>query len=394
MRSGTRPKAFAHDFAFCVLADASCRHSAHGRGAAAHEGHDHANETKAPLQAGSTPRLEAASGPFALVALLRQDELVIYLDRFDTNAPITAAAVTVETPDGSVTAEPRDGVYRVAAPWARSGSHDLIFTVTAENDTEILSGTLMVAPREPEQGRTGGWSLLSPAMAQGLKEALGSGNTVLVAIVAFAAGVLATVLVRRGGPKLLAAIAGMLLLLAPEAAQSHDGHDHGVAQSRRSPPVTLHSALPTVRCSCRSPRSAFSAFAQCSPQAAAHSRTLELPGRIIPDPNASGFVQASVSGRLSPPTGGFPKLGTSVQAGDVLAFVTPPFQAIDVSDMRQKAGELDQQIDIVSKRVARYTPLATTGAINKVTLDEAILELNGLRERRAALDKIKVERSG
>ena len=204
-------------------------------GAAAHEGHDHANETKAPLQAGSTPRLEAASGPFALVALLRQDELVIYLDRFDTNAPITAATVTVETPDGSVTAEPRDGVYRVAAAWARSGSHDLIFTVTAENDTEILSGTLTVAPREPEPGRTGGWSLLSPAMAQGLKEALGSGNTVLVAIVAFAAGVLATVLVRRGGPKHLAAIAGMLLLLAPGAAQSHEGHDHGVAQSTPQP---------------------------------------------------------------------------------------------------------------------------------------------------------------
>ena len=75
----------------------------------------------------------------------------------------------------------------------------------------------------------------------------------------------------------------------------------------------------------------------------------------------------------------------------MLAFVTPPFQAIDVSDMRQKAGELDQQIGIVSKRIARYEPLANTGAINKVTLDEAVLELNGLRERRASLDKIKVE---
>ena len=126
-------------------------------------------------------------------------------------------------------------------------------------------------------------------------------------------------------------------------------------------------------------------------QAATHRKTLELPGRIIPDPNASGFVQASVSGRLSPPEGGFPKLGTTVKAGDVLAFVTPPFQAIDVSDMRQKAGELDQQIDIVEKRIARYELLAKTGAVPKVTLDEAVLELKGLRERRASLDKTRGE---
>ena len=126
-------------------------------------------------------------------------------------------------------------------------------------------------------------------------------------------------------------------------------------------------------------------------QASTHRKTLELPGRIIPDPNASGFVQASVSGRLSPPEGGFPRLGTAVKAGDVLAFVTPPFQAIDVSDMRQKAGELDQQISIVERRIARYESLAKTGAVPKVTLDEAILELKGLRERRASLDKTRGE---
>ena len=108
-----------------------------------------------------------------------------------------------------------------------------------------------------------------------------------------------------------------------------------------------------------------------------HRKTLELPGRIIPDPNASGFVQASVSGRLSAPKAGFPRLGTIVKAGDVLAFVTPPFQAIDVSDMRQKQGELDQQIGIVEKRILRYESLAKINAVPKVTLDEAILDSKG-----------------
>ena len=99
--------------------------------AAAHEGHDHAEQTKTVTLAGSTPRLEATSGPFELVALLRKGELVIYLDRFETNAPIAGAEVTVETPAGPVTASAKEGAYRLAAPWAQAGSHDLIFTVTA-----------------------------------------------------------------------------------------------------------------------------------------------------------------------------------------------------------------------------------------------------------------------
>ena len=36
----------------------------------------------------------------------------------------------------------------------------------------------------------------------------------------------------------------------------------------------------------------------------------------------------------------------------MLAYVTPPLQAIDVSDMRQRQGELDQQISIVERRLA------------------------------------------
>lgn len=39
-----------------------------------------------------------------------------------------------------------------------------------------------------------------------------------------------------------------------------------------------------------------------------HPFIVSLPGRIIPDPNASGVVQTSVAGRLSPPSGGFPGL--------------------------------------------------------------------------------------
>jgi RND family efflux transporter MFP subunit len=67
--------------------------------------------------------------------------------------------------------------------------------------------------------------------------------------------------------------------------------------------------------------------------------------------------------------------------------VTPPLQAIDVSDMRQRQGELDQQIAIVQRRLTRYETLAPAEAISRAQLEETRLELQGLKERRNALDR-------
>jgi hypothetical protein len=116
---------------------------------------------------------------------------------------------------------------------------------------------------------------------------------------------------------------------------------------------------------------------------------VELPGRVIPDPNASGYVQAAVSGRLSAPPSGFPRLGTQVRAGQVLAYVTPPLQAIDTSNIRQQAGDLDQQIAIIERRVVRLRALGEVAARSQ--LEETELELRGLRARRASLDQVRRE---
>jgi hypothetical protein len=350
-------------------------------GANAHEGRDHADQ-KAPAQAGSTPRLEAASGPFELLVLLRQGELVIYVDRFASNEPIVAAQVNVETPAGPQEAKAKDGTYRLAAPWAKEGSVDLIFTVTEGDTTEVLSGTLSVAGAKANAPR-GGWRVLSPAMSPlGL-----NGGTFIGALVILVSALFAAVRWRRG--KLFTVLLLLsALVIVPDLGRAHEGHD---GNEPRTPAGDNVQRLSDGSLFVPKPVQRILAIRTAMTGSSAHQKTLELPGRIIPDPNASGFVQASVSGRLSAPSGGFPKLGTAVKAGDVLAFVTPPFQAIDVSDMRQKGGELDQQISIVERRIARYEPLAKSGAVPKVTLDEAIIELKGLRERRASLDKTRGE---
>ena len=75
----------------------------------------------------------------------------------------------------------------------------------------------------------------------------------------------------------------------------------------------------------------------------------------------------------------------------MLAYVSTPFLAIDQSTMQQQQGDLDQQVSIVERRISRYETLAKTGAVAAVTLEEARLELEGLRNKRASLDRAKRE---
>jgi RND family efflux transporter MFP subunit len=200
------------------------------------------------------------------------------------------------------------------------------------------------------------------------------------------------VLARR---KLVPAVAllGILAAILTTTAFAHEGEDHGAAAVQAPMPGDRDLARRLSDGSLFVPKSTQRLLAIRTDVAtsALHRRTIELPGRIIPDPNASGYVQASTGGRVSAPTDGFPRLGTRVNKGDVLAYVTPPLQAIDVSDMRQRQGELDQQISIVERRIARYETLAQRGAVTQVQLDESKLELQGLKDQRSALDRARVE---
>src|SRR5262245_24482979 len=95
----------------------------------AHEGHEHGPAAPA-ARTDAAPRGEAASDAFELVAVAQGEALVFYLDRFSSNEPVRDAALTVETPGGSVTAEAAGGAYRIKAPWLGKPGHiDLIVTV-------------------------------------------------------------------------------------------------------------------------------------------------------------------------------------------------------------------------------------------------------------------------
>ncbi len=353
----------------------------------AHEGHDHG--APAPAAAPALPRAEGASEAFEMVIVAKGGELTIYLDRFATNEPVRDAAITLETPQGSVDAKRTpDGSYQLSSPWAeKPGRYDLIATVTHDGIADILALTLDIPSPANSSGAT------EPNSARQLAARLAPTGALLWPLATFLiGGVAGFAAARRKKALLTIMIIGAALALSSHNARAHEGEDHGTP-----PPATSAASrdvaqmLPDGNVFVPKSTQRILAIRTLKTQLASYRRTIELPGRIIADPNASGFVQAAVSGRLSPPEGGFPRLGTRVRKGDVLAYVTPPLQAIDISDMRQRQGELDQQISIVERRLARYETLAPSGAVARSQLEDTRLELQGLNARRVSLDKVRRE---
>jgi hypothetical protein len=100
--------------------------------------------------ASALPRVEAKSETFELVAEPRTGELVIVVDRFESNEPVLGAQLEVES--GSLKAvaafRAEQGDYAVTdaamlKALAAAGEHGLVFTLVAGKDSDLLDGTLV-----------------------------------------------------------------------------------------------------------------------------------------------------------------------------------------------------------------------------------------------------------
>jgi membrane fusion protein, heavy metal efflux system len=348
----------------------------------AHEGHDHG--APPPVSRTIAPRADAASGDFELVAIARGDRLEIYLDGFRDNAPIGGARLEIDSPDSLIAPkEEKPGYYAASAPFlGKSGRHDLAITVIAGDKVDILTATLVIpeASAARDASTTASISTRQP-LTSGF--VTGDKSLLLAAGIGFVAGALAVLLFGRRRPTSATAllvtlgIAGVLGATTPGNAQPEDAAPVAARDlAQRFADGALFVPKATQR---------ILALRTQFTESQEHFTAIELPGRVIPDPNASGMVQSSVGGRLSPPEGGFKPLGTPVKAGDVLAFVQPPLPAADVTTQQQQARELDQQISIIARKVERLRSIREV--IAQSQLEDSELELKGLRERRANLDR-------
>jgi membrane fusion protein, heavy metal efflux system len=107
--------------------------------------------------------------------------------------------------------------------------------------------------------------------------------------------------------------------------------------------------------------------------------TLELPGRVIMDPNAGGRVQAVHGGRLEPGPQGLPMPGQRVRAGEVLAYLRHHAEPVIQANQQAQLAELRAARTIAQQRVQRLEGLE--GTVPRKDIEAARTELQGLIAR-------------
>jgi cobalt-zinc-cadmium efflux system membrane fusion protein len=107
--------------------------------------------------------------------------------------------------------------------------------------------------------------------------------------------------------------------------------------------------------------------------------SLELPGRVVMDPNAGGRVQAVHGGRLEPGPRGLPVPGQRVRAGEVLAYLRHHADPIAQANQQAQVAELRANRTILQQRVQRLESLE--GTVPRKEIEAARAELQGLLAR-------------
>ncbi|MFL1461477.1 efflux RND transporter periplasmic adaptor subunit [Roseococcus sp. DSY-14] len=352
------------------------------RPAGAHEGHDHGAAPE-PVAA-AQPRAEAHSDLFEIVAILQPGgALTVTLDRYADNSPLDGS-VTL-TLDGQEVAAERQGIGLFVARHPlleRPGRLDLVFTVTAGEDMDLLTATLDVsAPTAASGTMVEALDLLRNSVVQ---IGIGVGLLVLGLLLGRAS-------VRRPLPPMVEEAptirpvealpsgkrrAAALLLVAVTAAGPAAAQQ--VLVTGEAPRRLQDGAIFVPK-----PSQRLLGVRTLLTENGEASAALRMIGTLVPDPNASGRVQASQNGRLEPGDAGFPTLGQRVERGQVLAYVTPTYSAAERGSLIQNAAELDAQITILEARVRRLTTLR--GTVAEREIQDAQAELAGARQRRTAI---------
>lgn len=118
--------------------------------------------------------------------------------------------------------------------------------------------------------------------------------------------------------------------------------------------------------------------------------TVEMPGRVIVDPNASGRVQAVHGGRIEPGPKGLPVAGQSVKRGEVLAYVRHHAEPYALGAQQAQLAELRAQRQLAEQRVQRLEGLE--GTVPRKEIEAVRTEAKSLAERERSISGSLVAR--
>ena len=197
---------------------------------------------------------------------------------------------------------------------------------------------------------------------------------------------------RNANPRLL--VFATLLALAAGGALGHGGEDHSqdskkatsVAPTTPLPPGATGASTAPQRLADGSlfvPKSLQRQLGLRTQQVKLGdlAATVELNGKVVPDPDTGGRVQATFAGSIIPGPKGMPTPGRKVVKGEVLAYLRPVGSAIERGNQKAQLAELEAQLAIADGRVKRFEQLE--GAVPQKEIDAARIERGALQKRRA-----------
>jgi hypothetical protein len=128
--------------------------------------------------ANAVPQVETFSELFELVGTVSTGEMMVLIDRYDTNEPVLNGKLEVEYGSSKATAtfQPGTGGYAVTdagllKALAAPGTHSLLFTFIAGDDSDLLEGTLTM-PAAPAHGDDHGHGHAWPWLTAGIAAVL------------------------------------------------------------------------------------------------------------------------------------------------------------------------------------------------------------------------------
>jgi len=350
--------------------------------ALAHEGHDHSAPEPVAVQSLSA-RGSASSELFEAVAVLEQEHLFVYLDRYASNEPVQGAKLEYEG-DGLIqmAKEEAIGMYVVELASAPVARLNFTLSIEAGGDFDLLAlqinpNLASAAPARPANARwmvwtagalgalmLGGalWSVhRRRALTQGTPRQLGLGASV-------------------------ALLAAMSLAHSEASAHGDEDHDHAPEPPVAQGPGGQNSGaqrLSDGSLLVPKPMQRQLGIRTVLLKHETLARSVVLSGQVIADPNSAGHIQAVQAGIILPGPQGMPRAGQKVAQGEVLAYLRPADSTIKRANRQAKLAELEALLTLAEARVTRY--LALEGSIPAKDLQAAEVDRAALKLRRKAI---------
>lgn len=367
----------------CALALAGMLGS--GRPAVAHNGVDHGNDAAAAaIHAISEPRFAVRSDRAEVVGIVAGDTIELFVDSPLDNTPIGDAHVELESDGrrfGATAVAP--GRYVVPADWLRPGrTHPLIVSVIAPTVQDLLTAELNIPPQD-----------------SGASAWPGNPGEYLPAIGVALLALYVLWLIRSGLPHVRAVrLAFDLTVIAVMATAGTLGLRSGAGAVH----AQLSAATPAAENLMQAPRRMpdGSVFVPKPAQHALGLRTApvtgatghagrRMPGTVVADPSASARILAPQAGTVSPPKGGFPRLGQRVETDEILAYLTPTVSAAERASREAELALLERDIFLTRQQIKRIElQSGHANQDNSVLLEVRATELEGLLNKKAAIERL------